>query len=66
MARHDPPSAGWHTLGHAEVVARLETSVAGLSSAEAARRLAEAGPNELRASHGPSPWRLLAASSPTC
>ena len=34
--------------------------VEGLSSAAAARRLAEVGPNELRHTEGTSPWRILA------
>src|SRR5262245_32182939 len=33
----------------------------GLSSADAARALAEHGPNELRHEEGPSPWRILAS-----
>jgi Ca2+-transporting ATPase len=32
----------------------------GLSTVEAARRLAEVGPNELRREEGTSPWRILA------
>ncbi|MEX0673734.1 MAG: cation-transporting P-type ATPase, partial [Gaiellaceae bacterium] len=50
----------WHTLDADTVAARLETSLAaGLSAEEAARRLAEHGPNELEARGGVAPWRLL-------
>ena len=37
----------WHTLPADEVLARLGSAAAGLSAAEAARRLATNGPNEL-------------------
>ncbi|HLO26183.1 MAG TPA: cation-transporting P-type ATPase [Geobacteraceae bacterium] len=49
----------WHTLPVEAVCARLATTPAGLSSAEAARRLAEYGPNELQAAQRISPWALL-------
>ena len=46
----------------AEVAARLETSPeAGLSSEEAARRLAAHGPNELEAAAVLAPWQILLA-----
>ncbi len=59
-----PPAAsspsGWHAMGAAEVEITLGTSLkVGLSGEEAARRLAEHGPNELTAAPGVSPWRLL-------
>jgi Ca2+-transporting ATPase len=45
----------------AAVAAELKTNLAhGLTAAEAARRLAEHGPNELQAAHRVSPWALLA------
>jgi Ca2+-transporting ATPase len=51
----------WHQLDAADVLQQLETdSATGLSSTEAARRLAEHGPNELQASHGVSPWAIFA------
>src|SRR5690242_16300133 len=44
----------------AEVLARLGTDpVRGLSGDEAQRRLAERGPNELRAARRISPWTIL-------
>ncbi len=50
----------WHALEPGEVAERLGTSTArGLDGAEAARRLAEHGPNELQAAHRVAPWRLL-------
>ena len=38
----------------------MTSELKGLSSGEAARRLAEHGPNELTREEGPSPWALLA------
>lgn len=50
----------WHTLDTAQAAAQLNTPVShGLSQAEAARRLAEYGPNELQAVARVSPWALL-------
>ena len=52
----------WHQLDTADAIERLETdSAAGLTSAEASRRLAERGPNELQAAHGVSPWEIFVA-----
>jgi P-type Ca2+ transporter type 2C len=51
----------WHQLDVAAVLQRLGTdATAGLSQSEAARRLAEHGPNELQEAHGISPWAILA------
>jgi P-type Ca2+ transporter type 2C len=50
-----------HTLSIDDLCGRLQTSPAGLTTAEATRRLAEYGPNELRAAHRVSPWTLLLA-----
>jgi Ca2+-transporting ATPase len=50
----------WHGLDLGEVADRLASSLqTGLSADEAARRLAEFGPNELEAAERTSPWRLL-------
>jgi len=55
LARHthshsntvDPQPANWHTLTPAEVQKALQTGTKGLSDAEAARRIAQYGPNRL-------------------
>ena len=49
----------WHTLSAVEVLDRLQCTPAGLTSAEAARRLARHGPNELQAAQRISPWAIL-------
>ncbi|MDZ7393606.1 MAG: HAD-IC family P-type ATPase, partial [candidate division KSB1 bacterium] len=49
----------WHTLSGEEVLARLGSGPNGLSSAEAARRLAQYGPNELQEAEQISRWKIL-------
>lgn len=49
----------WHTFPSSQVLAQLQTTPAGLTITEAARRLLEHGPNELRASDRVSPWAIL-------
>ncbi|MBD0371901.1 MAG: calcium-translocating P-type ATPase, SERCA-type [Pyrinomonadaceae bacterium] len=49
----------FHTLSVESAFARLESTPEGLSSTEAARRLAEYGPNELQAAHRVTPWEIL-------
>ncbi len=49
----------WHTQPVETVLTRLSSSPSGLSGAEAARRLAEHGPNEFGTAEGTSPWALL-------
>ena len=56
MGNIEPP---WFTLSAPEVLARLTSSEAGLTRAEAEKRLAEVGPNELQASERVQWWRLL-------
>lgn len=60
-----PPRAAsrsaWHARDLAEVYAELESSPSGLTGAEAARRLAQYGPNELQAAARVSPWAILLA-----
>ncbi|MDF2749047.1 MAG: ATPase, P-type (transporting), superfamily, subfamily [Gaiellaceae bacterium] len=59
-ARADRTAVAWHALDANDVAARLETSATrGLGGEEAARRLAEHGPNEIQAAHRVPPWRLL-------
>ncbi|HEV3480224.1 MAG TPA: cation-translocating P-type ATPase [Gaiellaceae bacterium] len=50
----------WHSLPLDEVAARLETRLdVGLTDAEAKRRLADYGLNELEAARAVAPWKLL-------
>ena len=50
----------WYQQETDDVLRQLSTSFeSGLSSAEAARRLAENGPNELQAAERISPWHIL-------
>ncbi|HEX2110230.1 MAG TPA: cation-translocating P-type ATPase [Gaiellaceae bacterium] len=50
----------WHSLAVEEVAAVLETRLeSGLSEAEARRRLAEYGPNELERARAVAPWKLF-------
>jgi len=51
----------WHSLPAAEALAVLESGAEGLATAQARRRLDAFGPNEISASPGVSPWRLLLA-----
>ncbi|NJC88590.1 MAG: cation-translocating P-type ATPase [Desulfuromonas sp.] len=57
----EPPSSPWHTLSSAETLDRLQTTPIGLAASEAARRLSEQGPNELRATRQVSPWSIFFA-----
>jgi len=57
-----PAPPVWHGLDAGDVARALNTDLQqGLSAAEAARRLEQGGPNELRAAHRRSPWQMLAA-----
>jgi len=49
----------WHTLPIEDVYKKRETSPSGLTDIEAARRLEQYGPNELKAAQRISPWALL-------
>jgi Ca2+-transporting ATPase len=51
----------WHTRPVEDVASELRATPSGLSTADARQRLAQYGPNELRARHHVSPWVLLAA-----
>ena len=52
-------SVAWHAEPADEVLARLGSGPGGLTTAEAARRLADHGPNTLTRRAGPSAWRVL-------
>jgi len=54
-----PPSSVWHALTIEDVFAQLKATPAGLTRAEAAQRLAEYGPNELRTAQRISPLTIL-------
>ena len=49
----------WHSLSQEETFERLNSTPAGLSRAEAGRRLAESGPNEIQAARQISAWEIL-------
>ncbi len=51
---------GWYASTNEDVLARLSSDRQGLSAQEAARRLAEHGPNRLTRHQGPSVWAVLA------
>ena len=51
----------WHTLSTGDALAKLNSNDKGLTDAEAAKRLVEVGPNELRATKRVSAWRILLA-----
>jgi len=49
----------WHTLPVEDVFSLLQSDPAGLTSTEAAQRLAQYGPNELQETRRISPWAIL-------
>jgi Ca2+-transporting ATPase len=49
----------WHSISIPETLTLLQSTTVGLAGSEAARRLAEHGPNELHAGRRISPWALL-------
>ena len=63
QARSEPPSgAAWHVRSTEDALRALSSSQAnGLSEAEASRRLAEGGPNEIEQALRHTPLRMLAA-----
>ncbi|MBI3145414.1 MAG: cation-transporting P-type ATPase [Pseudogulbenkiania sp.] len=54
-----PPPPLWHHLDSQDALSRLSSSALGLSSTEAAQRLARQGPNVLPEAPRPGPWRRL-------
>jgi len=54
------PTVNWHTLSVEEVERRLEAKLeSGLSVAQAEKRLAQSGPNELKEKRVRPAWRML-------
>ena len=53
------PGTPWHMLTVEDSFERLKSTPSGLTNSEAARRLAEFGPNELQAAGRVSPWAIL-------
>ena len=49
----------WHSQSAEEVLAQLGSATTGLSTAEAAQRLAADGPNELKEGKRISPWQIF-------
>jgi Ca2+-transporting ATPase len=59
-SRDAPPAEAWHGQPVEEIAKILSTDLEqGLGAQEAARRLAEHGPNELQAARRISPWEIL-------
>src|SRR5215213_4379661 len=54
-------AVNWHTLSIDEAMARLASGLDGLSSDDAAQRLARYGPNELQSLSRESAWRTFLA-----
>jgi len=59
LSAGEPPSAAWHALAAAEVLAVLESRKAGLTEAEAQFRLASVGPNVLPQQPPPTVWQIF-------
>ncbi|MCU0980502.1 MAG: cation-transporting P-type ATPase, partial [Pirellulaceae bacterium] len=59
MSSADDRQSVWHVLPVAEVLSQLDSAPGGLSSGEAAKRLAACGANELQEAERVSPWWLL-------
>ncbi len=57
----DAPQRAWHTFATDAVLEAVRSTPMGLAAPEAARRLAEYGPNELEARTTVSAWQTLAA-----
>ena len=57
----EPTSVAWHARTTASILTELTSSDAGLTQAEAARRLAADGPNAITGGHAVQPWRILLA-----
>jgi cation-transporting P-type ATPase F len=49
----------WHTLETNQALAKLQTTALGLTSSEAAQRLAHFGPNTIQTGEGIKPWAII-------
>jgi Ca2+-transporting ATPase len=58
---HEPPAPGWHAIALEEALQLLGSDSRGLSSEEAARRLARDGANVFRATRRVPAWKILLA-----
>ena len=54
-----PKGEAWHSQSSEEVLTKLGSAATGLSTAEAAQRLAADGPNELKEGKRISPWQIF-------
>ncbi|MBF8299018.1 MAG: yloB [Dehalococcoidia bacterium] len=54
-----PQAVPWHATSSPDVLAELESTSKGLTSTEAADRLARYGPNQLKSAPPVSMWKLL-------
>lgn len=59
ICNSEEPHAPWHTLSVEKAFERLSSGPSGLTTEEAALRLAKCGPNELRATRSVSPFEIL-------
>ena len=59
-SRRDDPPIEWYAQSVDRILSTLSTSASGLTEEEAARRLAQYGPNELQAFARTSAWQTLA------
>ncbi len=57
--KNDTPQQDWHALDAKEVLRHLQVEENGLTSAEAASRLAQYGENQLREAPRPTFWHML-------
>src|ERR671912_468912 len=59
LSKDSPVDTPWHTLTVEECFEKLKATSRGLTTEDAAKRLEEYGPNELRAAGRISPWTIL-------
>jgi len=61
MSEPTETTTQWHQQSAGQVLAQLGATIDGLTAAEAAKRLADNGPNALKESQRVSAWRILIA-----